>query len=607
MAPPPPLLTLRDIRLGFGGNPLFTGVDCSVGRGDRVCLVGRNGSGKSTLLKVMAGLVDAEDGELFLQPGVRIAYLPQEPDPSGYATLHDYVAAGLGDDHLHELHKVDILIDEVALDPLCDPTTLSGGEKRRAAIARILVGEPDILLLDEPTNHLDLPTIQWLEEKLLAYRGGFVLISHDRAFLNRLTGVTFWLDRGVVRRMDAGFAQFESWSEDILEREATETAKFDKLIAQETAWSRQGIKARRTRNMGRMRRLQEMRRERATLIARTGSVKMEADSGPTSGKLVVEVDSITKSFEDREILKPFSTRILRGDKLGVIGPNGAGKSTLLKILTGQLTPDSGTVKIGTNLEMVYLDQTRSALDPNKTVWDTLADSGGDSIDVRGRLRHVVSYMRDFLFDDRQARSPVGSLSGGERNRLLLAKALARPSNFLILDEPTNDLDMDTLDLLQEVLADYDGTLILVSHDRDFLDRVVTSTIAFEGNGVVRDYPGGYADYERQRPRPEPAKTSATKADDGKPSTPAEKPRKAAAKLSYKHQRALEELPKTMAGLEKDIASLEKKMADPDLFSRNPAEFQKTTDALEAKRAALAEAEEQWLEIELMREEMESGG
>jgi len=606
VAAPPPLLTLRNIRLGFGGNPLFTGVDCSVGRGDRVCLVGRNGSGKSTLLKVMAGLVDAEEGELFLQPGVRIAYLPQEPDPSGYATLHDYVAGGLGD-HLDELHKVDILIDEVKLDPHCDPTTLSGGEKRRAAIARILVGEPDILLLDEPTNHLDLPTIQWLEEKLLAYRGGFVLISHDRAFLNRLTGVTFWLDRGIVRRLEAGFVQFESWSEDILEREATETAKFDKLIEQEIAWSRQGIKARRTRNMGRMRRLQDMRSERAAMVARTGSVKMDADSGPTSGKLVVEVEGIFKSFEGREILKPFSTRILRGDKLGIIGPNGAGKSTLLKILTGQLQPDGGDVRLGTNLEMVYLDQTRSALDPNKTVWDTLADSGGDSIDVRGRLRHVVSYMRDFLFDDRQARSPVGSLSGGERNRLLLAKALAKSSNFLILDEPTNDLDMDTLDLLQDVLADYDGTLVLVSHDRDFLDRVVTSTIAFEGQGVVREYPGGYADYERQRPKPE-APAKAAKSEEK--SAGGDKPRgnkPSSAKLSYKHQRALEELPKAMAKLEKEIAALEKTMADPTLFNRNPAEFQKTVDSLTVKKAALVEAEEQWLEIEMLREELENGG
>lgn len=606
MPPSPPLLTLRNIRLGFGGHPLFTGVDCSVGRGDRVCLVGRNGSGKSTLLKVMAGLVAAEEGEIFTQPGVRIAYLPQEPDLSGFETLHDYVASGLGPEQLHELHMVDIFLDDVQLSPLANPATLSGGEKRRAALARMLVSEPDILLLDEPTNHLDMPTIQWLEEKLLAYRGGFVVISHDRAFLSRLTKVTFWLDRGVVRRLEDGFAAFEAWSDDILEREATETAKFDKLIAQETVWSRQGIKARRTRNMGRLRRLHDMRSERASMIARVGSVKMESDAGPTSGKLVVEAENVSKTFEGRTVIRPFSTRILRGDKLGVIGPNGAGKSTLLKMLTGQLSPDEGTIRLGTNLEMVYLDQSRTALDPTKTIWETLADTGGDSINVRGRVRHVVSYMRDFLFDDRQTRSPVGSLSGGERNRLLLAKALAKPSNFLILDEPTNDLDMETLDLLQELLADYEGTLVLVSHDRDFLDRVVTSTIAFEGEGVVREYPGGYADYERQRPTAAAvaSKSSADKAATAKTSERSSEKPKSKGKLSYKQQRASEELPKTMAALEKEIAALEKTLADPDFFRKDSRKFQATSVLLDEKRAALAQAEEDWLEIEMLREELE---
>jgi len=603
LAAPPPLLTLKDIRLGYGGHPLFSGVECAVGRTDRISLVGRNGSGKSTLLKVIAGLVEPEAGEVFTQPGVRVAYLPQEPTLAGFDTVHDYVCDGLGPAQAGELHRADILLAEVGVDAYAHPGTLSGGEARRAAIARLLVSEPDILLLDEPTNHLDLPTIQWLEEKLLAFRGGFIVISHDRAFLSRLTTVTFWLDRGVVRRLDAGFAKFDEWSEEILEREATETAKFDKLIAQETVWSRQGIKARRTRNMGRLRALHEMRRQRAEMIARTGSVKMEADAGPTSGKLVCEAEAITKAYDGRTIIAPFSTRILRGDKIGIIGPNGAGKSTLLKMLTGALEPDSGRIRMGTKLEMVYLDQARSALDPAKTIWDTLADSGGDSINVRGTLRHVVGYMRDFLFDERQARSPVGSLSGGERNRLLLAKALARPSNFLVLDEPTNDLDMGTLDLLQELLSDYDGTLLLVSHDRDFLDRVVTSTIAFEGDGVVREYPGGYSDYERQRPRspaatPEKAAKPAAAKDD--------KPKPKAAKLSYKHQRALEQLPKTMEQLEKDIAALEKTLADPQLFTRDPARFQAATEQLQAKQAELAAAEEEWLEIELLREELEQG-
>jgi len=601
--PSPPILTLKDIRLGFGGRPLFEGVEMHVARGDRIALVGRNGSGKSTLLKIAAGLAEPEDGEIFVQSGARVAYLPQEPDLSGFATVHDYVAAGLGPEQQHELHKVDITLDEVGVAAGAAPASLSGGEKRRAAIARLLVAEPDVLLLDEPTNHLDLPTIEWLEDQLSRFRGGFVVISHDRTFLTRLTGITFWLDRGVVRRLDAGYAAFDAWAEDILEREAVEREKFDKLIAQETVWSRQGISARRKRNQGRLRRLHEMRRQRAEMIGRVGSVKLETDSGPASGKLVVEAENISKSFGGRTVLKPFSTRILRGDRIGIIGPNGAGKSTLLKILTGELAPDTGSVRLGTSLTMEYLDQTRSALDPDKTVWDTLADSGGDHINVRGTPRHVVSYMRDFLFEDRQARSPVGSLSGGERNRLLLAKALARPCNFLILDEPTNDLDLDTLDLLQEVLADFDGTLLLVSHDRDFLDRVVTSTIAFEGDGVVREYPGGYSDYDRQRP----ARTVAN--DPGKapakaPAKPQGKPKLKPAKLSYKQELALKELPKRIAALEKDIAALEADLADDTFYSRDPEGFEKKAAALEARRADLEAAETEWLELEMVREELQ---
>jgi len=605
--PPPPLLILKDLRLGFGGHPLFQGVDVAVGRGDRVALVGRNGSGKSTLLKIAAGLMDAESGEVFVQPGTRIAYLTQEPNLTGFATVHEYVVAGLGPEQQHEEHRVDIVLDEVAIDPAADPATLSGGEARRVALARILVSQPDILLLDEPTNHLDMPTIKWLEDRLASFRGGFVVISHDRAFLNRLTKVTFWLDRGVVRRLDQGFEAFEAWSESVMETEAVERAKFDKLIAQEVEWSHKGISARRTRNQGRLRRLRDMRNERAQQIARTGSVKLETEAGPVSGKLVVEAEDITKTYGDNVVLRPFSTRILRGDRVGVIGPNGAGKSTLLRILTGQLEADTGTVKLGTNLTMEFLDQARSRLDLDKTVWETLADSGGDSINVRGRVRHVVSYMRDFLFDDRQARSPVGSLSGGERNRLLLAKVLARPSNFLILDEPTNDLDMDTLDLLQETLAEYDGTLILVSHDRDFLDRVVTSTIAFEGNGVVREYPGGYADYERQRViGDKPAETAGASRKDGPGSTTstsggAAKPKR---KLSFKQQRALEQLPLKIAELQAAIAAQEKILADAGLYARNPAAFQKATDTLQAHQAALASAEEEWLEVEMLREELE---
>jgi len=596
----PPLLTLSGIALTFGGRPLFAGAEIAVGKGDRVGLVGRNGSGKSTLLKIAGGLVQPDDGERWVQPGTRIAYLPQEPDLSGFATVADYVAAGLPSHDETDRYKVDAVLDGVGLDGGRAPQGLSGGEARRAAIARALVGEPDILLLDEPTNHLDLPAIEWLEETLAGFNGGFVLISHDRALLTRLTRVTFWLDRGVVRRLEKGFRDFEAWSEDILAREAVEQAKLDKLIEKETEWSHQGISARRKRNQGRLRRLGDLRQERAQQIARTGSVKLEAEAGQSSGRLVMEAERVAKSFGERTIVKGFSTRILRGDRVGIIGPNGAGKTTLLKMLTGQLEPDSGSVKLGTNLQMAVFDQHRAQLDPEASIWDTLADSGGDQVMVRGKPRHVVSYLRDFLFDDRQARSPVKALSGGERNRLLLAKVLARPANLLILDEPTNDLDIETLDLLEEMLADYDGTLLLVSHDRDFLDRIVTSTIVLEGDGSAAEYAGGYTDYLKQRPERGPAATAAAKK--------AERPAdggggRSTAKLSFKQQRALEELPKTMAKLEAEIAKLESAMADPNLYAKDPARFQASAERIGKAREELAAAEEQWLELEMLREEM----
>lgn len=601
---PSPLLSLRDIRLGFGDTSLLDGVDIAVGRGDRICLVGRNGSGKSTLIKIIAGQVEAEGGEVFVQPGVRLSWLPQEPDLSGFQSAHDYVADGLGLDQERDLHRVDALLLELGINPDADPLLLSGGEKRRVAIARLLVSDPDIMLLDEPTNHLDLPTIRWLEEKLRSCRSGFIVISHDRAFLNNLTNVTFWLDRGVVRRLDQGFSAFENWAETILEQETIETAKFDKLIAKETEWSRQGVKARRTRNMGRLRRLHDMRRERADMVARVGQVKLAADSGALSGKLVIEAIDISKDFSGRSIIKPFSTRVLRGDRLGIIGPNGAGKSTLLRLLLGELSPDSGQVRLGTGLSPVFLDQARSRLDPVKTVWESLADGGGDSINVRGTLRHVVSYMRDFLFSDRQVRSPVGSLSGGERNRLILAKALAAPSNLLVLDEPTNDLDMDTLDLLQDLLSSYDGTLILVSHDRDFLDRIVTSSLVFEGDGVVREYPGGYSDYERQRPKEnKPLPPVLMKGDiDPRPRS-VQRP----AKLSYSQNRLLGELPGTIEFIRKEIQALEEKLACASFYGRDPSGFSNTVAALEERKLCLAQAEEQWLELEILREEIGQRG
>jgi len=609
MAPPPPLLTLKDIALGFGGRPLFEGITLAVARGDRLCLVGRNGCGKSTLLKVIAGTVEPDRGERAVQPGMTVATLAQEPDLSAHTTALEAVAAGLTPAHAGETHRAEILLDALGVPANRAPATLSGGEARRVALAQALVGEPDVLLLDEPTNHLDLPTIVWLEEALAAFRGAVILISHDRAVLRRVTRATLWLDRGRLRRLDDGFAAFDAWSETVIAKEEIEWAKRDKLIAQETTWSRQGISARRKRNQGRLRRLHTLRAERAQRIQRAGGVALEADSGEASGKLVIEAEGIAKSYGDRSVLKPFSTRILRGDRVGIVGPNGAGKSTLLKMLTGQLTPDQGRIRLGTNLTPTTLDQHRSLLKDDKTVWDLLADSGGDQIDVRGRPRHVVGYLRDFLFEDRQARSPVSSLSGGERNRLLLAKALAKPTNLLILDEPTNDLDMETLDLLEEMLADYDGTLLLVSHDRDFLDRVVTATIVLPGDGRAVDYAGGFSDALAQAGGamtalfPALAKTEPAIQAKPKAVPSGEKPKGKPAKLSYKQQRALEQLPGRIEALQAQVARLEDELADPALFTRDPDGFQARADRLATTRTALATAEDEYLELEILREDM----
>ena len=599
----PPLLTLTDVGLTFGGEDLFRGAEMAVSKGDRVCLVGRNGCGKSTLLKVAAGLIESDQGERFVQPGIRSAYLSQEPDLSAFATVRDAVAAGLPEDERDQLYRVEPFIDDLRLDGDASTAVLSGGEARRTALAQTLIGEPDILMLDEPTNHLDLPAIQWLENYLQGHNGAFIIVSHDRAFLNALTKAIFWLDRGIVRRLDKGFDAFEAWSDEVFAKEDEEKAKLDKLIAEETVWSHQGITARRKRNEGRLRRLWKLRDEREQMIDRAGPVKLDVDSGNTSGKLVLEATDVTKAFGDKIIVSGFSSRILRGDRVGIIGASGVGKTTLLRMLIGKEEPDSGTVRRGTNLTLTYLDQARAALDPNKSLWDTLCDMGGDHVNVRGTPRHVVSYLRDFLFKPNQARTAVGALSGGERNRLLLAKTLAHPSNFLVLDEPTNDLDMDTLDLLQEMLSDYDGTLLIVSHDRDFLDRVVTATIAMEGNGTAIEYAGGYTDYTRQRSDATPAETPKRKAAPKEDSRPKLKTK---TKLSYKQQRALDELPKTIATLEKTIATLETELADASLYSRNPDRFTQASQELEAAQSKKDACEEEWLELEMLREELENG-
>ncbi|HLO76652.1 MAG TPA: ATP-binding cassette domain-containing protein [Magnetospirillum sp.] len=598
---PPPLLSLRDVRLTFGGNPLFEGVTTWVAKGDKTCLVGRNGSGKSTLLKVLAGEILPDSGERFVQPGTRIAYLPQDPLLDG-ATVADYVAQGLPEDERDQMYRVDTVLAAVGVDGGRDPRQLSGGEGRRAALARALVGEPDALLLDEPTNHLDLPTILWLEEWLKSYQGALVMISHDRRFLDTVSRQTLWLERGLVRRAEFGFAGFPAWQEETYAAEEAELARMDNLLRRELHWLARGVTARRKRNMGRRRALDVLRSERsqrfASKLDNDRRANLAADAGDISGRLVIEAENLDKSYGGKIIAKGFSTRILRGDRVGLIGPNGAGKTTLLRMLTGDLAPDGGVVRLGTNLEAAYFDQRRDRLDPERSVWDTLTDGRGDNIWVRGRPQHVVGYMKDFLFSEAQARTPVKALSGGERNRLLLAKLLAKPSNLLILDEPTNDLDMDTLDLLEEVLADYEGTLLVVSHDRDFLDRLVTSIIAVEGDGEIAEYPGGYSDYLDQRPQKAEAKAEPAKA---KPAEPARA--KTATKLSYKDARELEELPGRMDKLHGEIAKLEAEINDPGLYARDRARFEKATARLDAARADLESAEERWLELETLREEL----
>ena len=603
---PPPILILRDIQLTFGGTPLLEGAELSLSAGERLCLVGRNGSGKSTLLKIAAGQVAPDDGEVFRQPGTTVRYLPQEPDLSGHSTVIAYVEDGL--DAGADPYRAAYLLERLQVDPDAEPATLSGGEARRAALARTLAPAPDILLLDEPTNHLDLPAIEWLEEELASTRAAQILISHDRRFLENLSRATLWLDRGRTRRLDAGFAAFEAWRDDLLETEETELHKLDRKIAAETQWLRKGVTARRKRNQGRLRALFDLREQRRQHRRADGTVAMAASEAAASGKRVLEATSISKAFGDLTVVRDFSIRIQRGDRVGFVGPNGAGKTTLVNTLIGELAPDDGEVRFGANVEMLTVDQQRDSLDPGTTLRDALTGGGGDTVMVGGQARHVVGYMKDFLFAPEQLGTPIERLSGGERGRLMLARALARPSNLLVLDEPTNDLDLETLDLLQELLSEYAGTLLLISHDRDFLDRVVTSTVAFDGDGRWIEYAGGYADMLAQRgedvgPADPPA--AAKPARTPKPPKPNDpSARTARRKLSYKQQRALESLPGRMEELQAHSAALETLLADPELYSRDPAKFEAATSALAQHQSDLAAAEEEWLELEMLREEME---
>ncbi|MDK4713449.1 ABC-F family ATP-binding cassette domain-containing protein [Rhizobium sp. CNPSo 4039] len=606
----PPILKLDDIFLSFGGAPLLAGAGLQVEPGDKICLVGRNGSGKSTLLKIAAGLVEAQSGEVFRHPSSTVRYLEQAPDFTGYKTVAAYAEAGLGPGD--DPYRVTYLLSHLGLTGEEDPKNLSGGEARRAALARVLAPEPDILLLDEPTNHLDLPTIEWLEGELQKSRSALVLISHDRRFLEKVSTATVWLDRGTSRRLDRGFAHFEAWRDQVLEAEELEQHKLGKQIEREEHWLRYGVTARRKRNMRRLGELQDMRSRYRGHKGPLGTVQAAASDAQESGKLVIEADKITKAYNERVIVAPFSIRVHRGDCIGLVGPNGAGKTTLLKMLTGQLEPDSGTVKLGTNLEIATLDQKREELNPEDTLANYLTDGRGENLLVNGEQRHVTGYMKEFLFQPEQARTPIKNLSGGERARLMLARILSRPTNLLILDEPTNDLDIETLDLLQEIVSGFAGTVILVSHDRDFLDRTVTSTIApadpEDPDGRWIEYAGGYSDMLAQRKgaieERKRAEKAAEKPKSTEASAPASEASKGKGKLSYKQKFALENLPKEMAKVEAEIAAREKKMADPNLFSKDAATFNRLAAEMEKLRESLTRMEEEWLELEMLREELE---
>jgi ATP-binding cassette subfamily F protein uup len=604
---PPPLLQLQDIALTFGSTPLLAGVELSVSAGERVCLVGRNGSGKSTLLKIAAGLVEADSGTRFLQPAATVRYLPQEPDLAGAATTLAYVAAGLGPGD--DPHQARYLLAQLGLGGEEDPARLSGGEARRAALARALAPAPDILLLDEPTNHLDLTAIEWLENELTGRRCALVMISHDRRFLSNLSRATIWLDRGHARRIEHGFAAFEAWRDEVLAEEEREQHKLDRKIVAEEHWLRYGVTARRKRNIRRLGALHALRAERRNFRAAAGNATLAAAAADRSGALVIEAQRIGKSYDGRPVVADFSTRIRRGDRIGIVGPNGSGKSTLINLLTGALAPDSGGVRLGANLAMATLDQHRESLDPTATVAATLTGGHGDTVMIGGQPKHVIGYMKDFLFAPEQARTPLGVLSGGERGRLMLARALAKPSNLLVLDEPTNDLDLETLDVLEEMLGEYAGTVLLISHDRDFLDRVVNAVLVPDGDGRWVEYAGGYSDMLAQRGQDlarTPAKPADAAREPKKAADPPRPPPQEKRRLSFHEKHALETLPKSMAALRARVRALHQQLDDPGLYARDRKAFDTTSAALAAAQSELTAAEEKWLALEMLREEIDGG-
>ena len=606
--PTPPLLTLQDVSLTFGSTPLFTSLDMAVHPRARLCLVGRNGSGKSTALKIAAGLVEHDGGTRFLQPGTTVRYLEQDPDLTRFATVEAYVNDGLSE--ADDPYRGALLLEELGLDPAHGTAKLSGGEARRAALARALAPDPDILLLDEPTNHLDLPAIEWLEAELARSRAALVLISHDRRFLEKLSRSTLWIDRGRSRLLEKNFGEFEAWRDAFYAQEELEAHKEERRIVREEHWVTHGVSGRRKRNVRRLGDLQKLRAAHAERRGPQGNIQITMAEAQTSGKLVAKIKGVWKSYptpgdERRVLVRDFSTLIARGDRLGIVGPNGAGKTTLVKIVTGEVEPDRGSVKLGANIDLLVLDQKRAALDPDWTVRHALTDGAGDTIHIGDTSKNVFSYMRDFLFLPEQAGTPLHALSGGERGRLMLARGLRTPSNLLVLDEPTNDLDLETLDLLQETIADYDGTVVVISHDRDFLDRVCTSLLVPEPDGRWTEYAGGWSDMLRQRGATPFAEkpVEASTANANQRSRP--KPSGNRVKLSFKDTHALDTLPGEVEKLEARIAKLNAALTDPALFASDPERFSKLSGELARAEADKSAKEERWLELEMKREELEA--
>ncbi|KIU29062.1 elongation factor 3 [Sphingomonas melonis] len=581
-----PILAYEDLGVIQGHGWLFRHLDIHIGARDRLALIGRNGAGKTTLLKLIAGAIDADEGRRVIVPGTRVVLLEQEPSLAGCATLADYVLRG---DDAPLPHEAEAIADQLGIDLGREAASASGGERRRAAIVRALAQDPDVLLLDEPTNHLDIAAIDWLEDWLGRFKGAFVVISHDRTFLTRLTRQTLWMDRGSIRRAEIGFGGFEAWTEQVYAEEERNAQRLDAKLKIEEHWLQRGVTGRRRRNQGRLAKLKEMRAERAAMIGPQGAANLATAADDSKTKVVIDVKHASKSFGERAIIKDLTLRVTRGDRIGIVGRNGAGKTTLLKLLTGEMAPDEGEVKLAKTLDGIVIDQQRSLMAPTKTVREVLAD-GGDWIDVLGVRKHIHGYLKEFLFDPSLAEAKVGTLSGGERSRLLLAREFARESNLLVLDEPTNDLDLETLDLLQEVIADYAGTVLIVSHDRDFLDRTVTVTLGLDGSGTVDVVAGGYEDWERQR------KTPVAAAKKAAPKPVAAAPVQAKTKLSYKDQRDYDQLPARIEALDAAIARDEAAMADPALYTRDPKRFAALSAAIEAARAEKDAAEMRWLEL-----------